>query len=251
MAAEPVPQAEILMLARLLRCRPERLSYLERVPAGELRALREQVTNLMFGAHNETLERLAAASRLLPVALTALIAERAFGPVLAARMAGVLEPARAVAIAARLPAEFLAETACEIDPRRASAVIGGIPVERIVEVARILATRGDYVTMGQAVSQLSREALAEALGVLDDEQLLRVAFVIDDKQRLPELAELLGHERLIGMIDIAERSGLEEEAIDLLSRLDQDHRGQILDALRQRDEKTHRQVLDRLGRIHD
>jgi hypothetical protein len=246
---EPNIQAEVLKLARLLRCPPERLSYLENVPSPEVRDLREQVMDMLFSAHDQTLEKLAAASKLLPVSLTALITERAFGPILAARMAGPMEPGRAVAIAERLSPQFLAETACEIDPRRASEVIASISPQQIAQIARILVDRRDYVTMGQAVGQLSPEALSSALSELSDEELLRTAFVAEDKERLPELAELLGRERLVGMIDVAERTGLEEEATDLLGHLDEAQRGDLLEAIRERDEESHRQVLDRLARI--
>ena len=240
-------QAEILKLARLLQVDPEELSYLEQIPAAQVRRLREQVTDMLFSAHNQTLEKLAAASKLLPVALVALLAERAFGPVLAARMAGLLEPGRAVAVAARLPAAFLAETARQLDPRRTSAVISGIPPQRIAEIARVLGAERDFLTMGQAVGQLSGEALRASLSELDDEMLLRTAFVMDDKDRLPELAAMLGHDRLIGMIDVAERAGLEDEATDLISHLNQSQRNELLSELRDRDEQAHQQVVGRLA----
>ena len=247
--AEPGPniQAEILKLARLLPADSEELGYLEKVPPAQVRQLREQVTDMLFSAHDQTLGKLAAASKLLPVALVALLAEHAFGPVLAARMASLLEPGRAVAVAARLPASFLAETAGQIDPRRTSAIIAGIPPERIAEIARVLAANYDFVTMGQAVGQLSGPALRAGLDELDDEMLLRAAFVMDEKQRLPELAEMLGHDRLIGMIDVAERAGLETEATDLIAHLNPDQRSELLAAIYERDEQAHRQVLDRLA----
>jgi multidrug efflux pump subunit AcrA (membrane-fusion protein) len=245
--SEPNVQAEILKLARLLHCPPERLSYLEDVPASDVRELREQATDMLFSAHDKTLEKLAASSKLLPVGLNALIAERAFGPLLTARMAGLIEPARAVATAERLSPQFLAETAGEIDPRRASEVIASIGAEQIAKIARVLVDRKDYVTMGQAVGQLSPEALKSALSELSDEDLLRTAFVAENKDRLPELAELLGRERLLGLIDVAEQAGLQEEATDLLGRLDEAQRSDLLEAIRERDEESHRQVLERLA----
>jgi hypothetical protein len=141
-------RAEILKLARLLHCPPERMSYLEGVPPGDIRVLREQVTDMLFSADDATLRRLAAASRLLPVSLVAMMGERAFGPVLSARIAGLLEPARAVDVAAKLPVPFLADVAAELDPRRATAVIAGIGPEQVAAVTRELAGRGEFVTMG-------------------------------------------------------------------------------------------------------
>jgi hypothetical protein len=89
-------RAEIIKLARLLGREPEGLEYLEQVPAADLRALREQITDALFSAHGHALGRLAAASKLLPIRVVSAIGERAFGPVLAARIAGLLEPERVV-----------------------------------------------------------------------------------------------------------------------------------------------------------
>jgi hypothetical protein len=241
--------AEILKLARLLRVEPDRLSYLRRVDAEDVKQLREQATEMLFSAHDQTLSRLAAASRLLPVGLTARLAERTFGPILCARMAGVLDPDRAVDIAARLPAPFLAEVASHIDPRRTAPVIGGIPPERIAEIASQLVAREDFVTMGRAVGQLSPAALRAAMGVLDDASLLRAAFVMEDKESLSQLADLLDEERLIGLIDAAEESGLQEEAIDLLGHVDEARREALLAIIAERDEKNHQEVLDRLAKL--
>jgi chromatin segregation and condensation protein Rec8/ScpA/Scc1 (kleisin family) len=72
---------------------------------------------------------------------------------------------------------------------------------------------------------------------------------MDAKHRLPELAELLGTERLIGLIDVAEAEGLEDEATDLLAHLDEAHQAELLAEIAARDEESHRQVLDRLSRI--
>ena len=83
-------RAEILKLARMLGPRPSELAYLEAVGLADLRALREQTVEVLWDADGATMSRLAAASKLLPAALTATIAQRAFGPLLAARMAGHL-----------------------------------------------------------------------------------------------------------------------------------------------------------------
>lgn len=142
-------------LARLLRRDPTELEYLLEVPANDLAALRERVTDVLFDAHGQLLGRLAAASKLLPIGVVATIGERAFGPVLAARVAGLLEPSRAVEMAVKLPVAFLADIAVELDPRRASAVIGQIPASQIAAITPALISRGEHVTMGRFVGRLS------------------------------------------------------------------------------------------------
>jgi hypothetical protein len=184
-------EAEILKLARLLNRAPARLSYLEQVPAEDLRALREQVTEVLFTAHEAALRRLVAASKLLPVGLVASLGQSTFGPMLSARIAGMLDPERAVEIAGRMPAEFLAEVAIELDPRRASAVIAGIPAQRICEITTELTRREEYVTMGRFVAHLSDPALEAALNALDDEALSQTMFVLEDGGSDERLARVL------------------------------------------------------------
>ncbi len=215
-------RAEVLKLARLLRRQPEQLVYLEHVAHEDLRALREQVTDMLFAAHDATLRRLAASSKLLPVGLVAMLAQHAFGPVLSARIAGLLDPGRAVDVAAKLPPEFLADIAVELDPRRASDVIAGMPAEQVLKVTRELVGRGEYVTMGRFVGHLSDDSLRSSLPVIDDATLLRTAFVLEDRDRIDALAELVGEDRIARLADVAEREQLWPEALDLLTNLDRE-----------------------------
>ncbi len=85
-------RAEILKLSRLLGREAEGFTYLDGMPSAEIRLLREQITDVLFTAHGPALSRLATASRLLPVALVATLGEKVFGPVLSARVAGLLDP---------------------------------------------------------------------------------------------------------------------------------------------------------------
>jgi hypothetical protein len=212
-------RAEILKLARLLQRDPDTLAYLEDVPESDLRALRELATERLFSAHGAALSRLAAASKLLPTGLVATIGERAFGPLLCARVAGLLEPSRAVDVAAKLPTPFLADVAVELDPRRAHDVIGRMPAARVAEVAGELAARGEYVTLGRFVGHVTTEALNATLGRLSDEAVLRTAFVLEDKDGLDELVGLLGAERMTRLLEAATSPDLADEARDLLDHL--------------------------------
>lgn len=212
----------MIKLARLLRRDPEQLAYLERLPAEDLRALREQMTEMLFDAHDATFRRLASASKLLPVGLVAMLSQHAFGAMLSARISGMLDPQRAVEVAAKLPPEFLAEIANEIDPRRTSGVIARMPADQVLRVTRELTRRGDYVTMGSFVGHLSDEALRASIGEIDDATLLRTAFVLEDRDRLDALAQLVGEERITRLAEVAEREELWPEAIDLLMNLDRE-----------------------------
>lgn len=213
-------RAEILKLARLLHVEPAELEYLAEVPVDDLVALREQVTEVLFSAHSGVLTRLVAASRLLPTPVVAAIGERAFGPALSARVAGLLDPERALDMATRLPIPFLADVAVEIDPRRASAVIGRIPPEQVAAITRELVQRGEFVTMGRFVGHLSPASVAAAVAAMDDASLLRVAFVLERKGTVSEVVDLLGPARSDGVIAAAVREDLWVEVLDLVSHLE-------------------------------
>jgi hypothetical protein len=212
-------RAEILKLARLLDRDPATLAYLADVPADDLRELREQTTERLFTAQGRTLARLAAASKVLPTGLIATISERAFGPLLSAHVAGMLEPARAADVAAKLSPSFLVDVAIEIDPRRASDVIGRIPPRQVADVAAELVQRKEYVAMGQFVGHIGTDALRAALDVMSDRDLLEVAFVLEQKDGLDELVSLLPAERLPAVIETAAQDDLWPQALDLLGHL--------------------------------
>ena len=221
-------RAEILKLARILERDPGELEYLEGVALEDLRALREQTTEVLYSANSHALNRLAAASKLLPAALTATIAQRAFGPLLAARMAGLLEPSRAVEIASKLPVAFLADVAAELDPRRAAAVLELIAPQQVQAVTRELVRRGEHVTMGRFVGHLSDAAIKAALATMDDATLLLVGFVLEEKARLERLIGLLPKARVTSIILAAAESNLWLEALDLLGHLSPARQNEIV-----------------------
>ena len=186
MSTEP----EVIKLARLLGRSPDQLAYLEGIAPDELRVLREQITERLFTAHEGTLRRLAAASKLLPAGLVASLGQGSFGATLSARIAGYLDPDRAVEIASKMPTEFLADVAIELDPRRASTVIAGIPPRRISEITAELARREEYVTMGRFVGHLGDASLGAALDALDDDAFSKTMFVIEEPVGAPARRKL-------------------------------------------------------------
>ena len=222
-------RAEILKLARILQRDPDSLAYLESLEPEDLRALRDQATEVLWSADSGFLNRVAAASKLLPAGLSATISERAFGPVLTSRLAGRLEPKRAVEVAARLSTGFLADVAIELDPRQASDVIARIPPRRVAEITRELVSRGEYVTMGRFVGHLGDDAVKAALGEMDNPALLRIGFVLEDKSRLERLVGLLAAGRVNGLVAAAAEADLWLEALDLLGHLSARRRREIVD----------------------
>lgn len=221
-------RAETIKLARLLGVEPVELSYLQAATPEDLRAFRDQVTDAMFERDRVVLGRFAAGSRVTPAPLAATIAERALGPVLCARLSGLIEPEKAVEVARRLTPDFLADVAVEMDPRRAAAVISLIPADLIAEVGRELGRRREYVTMGRFVGFLSDEALEAAIGALDEGALLQTAFVMEGKERLDQIIGLLSPERLDGLVRAADQHHMWPETLDLVSNLGDEGREAII-----------------------
>jgi len=213
-------KAEILKLARVLGVGEADLAYLHGSDADSIRAFREQASARLFDADEARLKRVAAASKLLPIPLIALIAEHVFGDLLCARVAGLIAPERAAELAQRLRVGFLADVTLEIDPRHVREVIKRIPITRIVEVALELARRGEFVTLARFVDYVSTDAIEAVMEKLtDNAALLHIAFFVEDKTRLNDLVGLLPEARIKQIIFLAadESQDLWSEALALMN----------------------------------
>lgn len=235
--------AEVAKLARLLNVSPQDLSYLDGLPSAALRAFRDSTTDMLFARDSEQLGRVAASSKMVPIAVAAKGAELAFGPLMCAALSGIIEPDRGVAVATRLPIPFLAEAAIDMDPRRATGVISAMPPQTVADVGRVLLGRGEFVTMGRFVGVLPDASLRAAAPVMSDADLLRIAFVLEDKSGLDKLMEITS-ERLPGIIRAAHDDDLWTEALDLLDNLSPDSVGRVGDIAAAHDDE----VLDSLVR---
>lgn len=225
--AELESHGEVLKLARLLKVPHERLDFLEQVDAGDVRRLREQATDVLFDANLGVLQRMAGASKLLPVPVLARIAERVFGPLLCARFAGLIEVSRGVDVAGRLSPGFLADVAAELDPRRAREIIAGIPAATVRDVTHELVGRQDWITIGRFVGHLPDATVSATLDAVHDEALLRVAFVLDDKDRIDHVVGLLPAHRFAGLARTVADPALNGLTQNLLSHLTKPNRDRV------------------------
>jgi hypothetical protein len=218
--------AEIQRLAKLLGVAPTELAYLQGLPSTELRALRDQVTVTLFDASG-ALSQLAGATRILPAGVAASLAERFFGPMLTARIAGLVDADRAVEIASRLPTRFLAQVASELDPRRVAAILAKIPHEMIAAVTRELVADEQWVAMGTFYGFLPDASIRAAIEVADPRALLQISLMLDDKSRLANVLEIAGSERLVAVAAAAEADGLGEQMRALEAYLTPAQRAQL------------------------
>jgi hypothetical protein len=221
-------QVEIIKLARLLGTEPEEHEYLREARPDDIRLLRDQVTDALFDGDRARLGGFAAGSRVVPAMFAATVAERALGPVLCARLTALIEPDKAIEVAKRLPAPFLAEVAVEMDPRRAKDVIAHVPADLIEAVAGELARRGEAVTMGRFVAFLKDPSLRAAMRGIDDSTLLQTAFVMEGKERLDHIISLLPAKRLRSLVVSANEREMWPETLDLLTSVSAKRRAALV-----------------------
>jgi hypothetical protein len=213
-------RVETAKLARLLGVEdPQALAFLLKVPAAQLRDYREAVTEVLYDDQAELLARTADAARLLPARTLAAIGERALGPLICARLTGLLDPRRAAEISEHFTLEFLADLAAELDPRRAAEVVSAIEVDTVVAICAAMAENGEQVAMGRFVAYLDEVALRRCIEDLGDEDLLRVAFVMEGEARLPSVLQMIGAVRTERILAAGRENGLLEEAEHVRARL--------------------------------
>ncbi|MFI1919214.1 hypothetical protein [Nocardia sp. NPDC020380] len=229
MSEHLVAVAEITKLARLLGISdPTELDFLVDLPPAAIREYRERVTDRLFDRDTKRLRAVASASKIVPVAISSKIAERAFGPILCAAVASAVEPNRAVDIAKSLSGPFLAECATGLDPRRTAAIIAAVPPRMVTDVARELLSRGDHITMGRFVHVVPEPALRAAAPVMSDADLLRIAFLLEDKSAIDNVLHIVA-DRVPGVIRAAAEQHMWAEGIDLLDSIAPHNRAWIGD----------------------
>src|SRR5205823_718706 len=112
---------------------------------------------------------------------------------------------KASELVARLSDSYLADVSAAMDPARAPAVVAGIPAERIARVGAELARRSEWIVIAGFIDHVSSAALAATIGAFTGEQLLRIGFVLDEKTRLDDVAALVTDEQLDDMYLAAEK----------------------------------------------
>ncbi|WP_030794459.1 hypothetical protein [Streptomyces sp. NRRL S-920] len=220
-------RAETLKTARLLDVEPETLAFLRTLPAEDVRRFRASCVAALFDRAPDMLDRIAAATKLVPAGVAAAISQKALGPRLAAAVAGRLEPARAADIIGKLPVSFTAESCAHLDPRRIQGIVDRLDENLLVRVAVALAERGDHLTMGRFVGHLPDSALRRILPQVDDATVLRTGFAIEEPERLGRIVELMGRDRLASVIGSASAAGLWPEALAVAGMVTGEQRARI------------------------
>lgn len=219
MSAKLETHAEIVKIAHLLQLDPTEVEYLASCEAETLTALRLQLVELFYGDENSNLKRFAKVGNLLPTSMIASLTREAVGPVLAARIAGFVDPKQAASVVGKLPPSFVVDVAVTIDPRRVAPVIGRLDAKTIETLAFELVDRKEYVTMGQFIGFAPEETLRAVFNYASDEALLHTAFVAEDKDRISVALAPQTDQRIASIIKTAINKNLWPEAMDLFAQL--------------------------------
>ena len=212
--------AELEKLAHQTGVLPDDLEFLAALPAKDLRTLRGQIGEALFQADRHYFVKVAALSKSIPTAIAAKVTEFALPPLIAARTAELLEPAKAVDLVARISGSYLARVAAAMDPARSPHVIEKMPPEKIALVGRELATKEAWVVIGGFVSYVTTSGLRASVGEFNGEQLLRIGFVLDDTSRLREIAPMLTDRQVDELLQAAVDQGLWRELDELVGNID-------------------------------
>lgn len=181
----------------------------------EIRQLRAQVSDALFARHEDRVTRLASLSRLLPVPMTAKIAELALGPMLSARVAAALDPREAARLAGHLDAGFLTTLAVSLDPKRVAAIVRGIDDKLVVDVGRRLLAKGEYLVLSRFVSVVDTDVALAVVASATPDALLQVALFTDEPAALDSIVARLSDETLADIIRAAADADAYDAAVTL------------------------------------
>ncbi len=187
----PRHRPEITRLARVLGVDESDLSTLEQIPEEDLATLHRQVNHALFGQGQQAFARVANLSRTIPAPMAGKLAEKFLPPVLAARVAEQLSPAKARDLVGRVSVDYLAELAIALDPIGARPVIEEIPDERIGQVARALFEREEYFAMADFARCVTPDGLLAALDAASPRDLAAILPLLDWDETLDEVVARL------------------------------------------------------------
>jgi hypothetical protein len=230
--ADLLTRAELVKLSRILGTTEQAVAFLASRGHLELRELETRISRALFDQHRVAFQRLVDASKLLPASLIAKMSELVFGPMLSARVAGLMPIERAIEVASRLRLKFRVDVTIQLDPRSASDLLARMPTPIVVEVAHELMQRKEYVTMGRFVDDLSDEAIRAVMtDVTDDAALVRIAGYVERRERLNDLIAMVPAARLPRVVAAvaAGPADLQDAGLIMMSQLDPKLQGRIGD----------------------
>ena len=207
-------------LARILEVDPTEVEFLGHLDVVELRELRWRINDTLNAADAKRLNGVMAASKLVPIGLAATIGEKWFGPVLCARLVGLVDPKRAGLYAKHLSVDFMADITARTDPRVAGDLVHELDLRAMQRIATALLERGDHLTLSHFVGHIPAEVVAAVLEAIDDNAaVVRIARYVEDLDDLDPVVALLPDDRIVDLVHAVEAADLWVDALHLFSQL--------------------------------
>lgn len=238
-------------LARTLEVEPSELDFLADVRVDQLRDLRWCITDTLGAADAKRLNGVVAASKLVPTALAAVIGERWFGPVLCARLVGLVEPKRGAQYAKHLGVAFMADITARADPRVAGELVKELELPTMQAIAATLVERGDHLTLSHFVGHLPSEVVVAILEAIEDNAaVVRIARYVEDLGHLDPVVALLPDERVVALVHAVDDEDLWVDGLRLFSHLGDEQITRVATTIVRLDSATVAAALEAFDR-HD
>jgi hypothetical protein len=214
---------EIEKLSHVLRITPDKLQFLKSLSIDDFRSLNKTISDRLLTDSSNVWARLAGVAKFMPNFINAQVAKSLLGPNITANLTYHVDVKQAVSIAKSLNIEFLAEVAENLVPARAQHIIKAFPMDVMVNLTRVLTRDKKFFTMGAFVDYLDIDkVLALSKEIPDTESLLRVGLYTQNKEHVAKLSDGFSDEKVIDMIETAERKDLWPSLIGLLAHFNQD-----------------------------
>ena len=221
-------QAELLKLSRLLETDENALDFLDGQDLGQLAAFRSTVSAFFYGQHQDSYQRLAGISKLVPTGASAKLATSVLGSVLAAGIASELPAERAIKLADKLPDEFLAKLCIHLEPSQSRDLLSAMPDKIVSRVAQTLLAMDEHITLARFVAVIKPSALAAITATVDSgEAMVKIALYLEDKSKLDTLLALLSEDQQRATVKAATDHELWPAVLSLNGHINTELRGQM------------------------
>jgi len=209
---------EIEKLAHLLKIPAEKLSFLRTLPLNDFRTLNGAISDRLLHDASDIWAKLASVAKITPNFLNAQIAKSILGPNITANLAYHIDPKQAAAMVSSFSTDFLAEVAENLVPARAQSLIRAIPMQTLSSLTRTMVKQQKYFTMGAFVDFMDHDKiLTLSKEIPDSESLLRVGLYTQNKAHVAGLADGFSDEKILDLIETAQRRDLWGALIGLLA----------------------------------
>lgn len=209
---------EIEKLAHVLRTTPDKLAYLKNLSLEDFRHLNQSISDRLLTDSSDVWAKLAGVAKFMPNFINAQVAKSLLGPNITANLTYHVDVKQAVSIAKSLNIEFLAQVAENLVPARAQHIIQAFPMDVLVSLTRILTRDRKFFTMGAFVDYMDHaKIITLAKEIPDTESLLRVGLYTQNKAHVAKLADSFTDDKVVDMIETAQRKDLWPSLIGLLA----------------------------------